>query len=547
MHIIIPMSGTGQRFIDAGYKEPKPLIMVDGKTVIEHVCALFSGEDKFTFICSSRLLGETNIRDVLIGIQTNANIVEIPNHKKGPVCAVSSVEDLIEDNEEVIVNYCDFGTYWNYKDFLEHTRARDADGALPAYKGFHPHMSDMTDYAFMQTHQQWMLDIKEKEPFTDSRTQEYASSGTYYFKKGAYVKKYFQELMDRDINLKGEYSVSLVYNLLIDEGLKVSIYEIQHMLQWGTPADIEEYMMWSNFFKRSIDQGNHASVENNCVTLIPLAGQGSRFVEAGYKDPKPLLNVSGKPMVLQAADYLSRSTCNIFICLGEHMEAYPLRKEIENAYPEARIVRIDEATEGQAITCSLGLKDVEESASLLIGAVDHGMLYDELQYQELLNDQAVDCIVWTFRHHQSSKNNPQMYSWVKTQGDYVRDISVKKAISEDPFNDHAMVGTFYFRKVKYFNEALEGLIEKDMRVNGEFYVDSLIDELLGMGMTIKIFEVDDYICWGTPDDYKTFFYWQSFFHKAPWHPYSLEKDPTVNSDAITKLDKQYRTFQQEYR
>ena len=58
-----------------------------------------------------------------------------------------------------------------------------------------------------------MLEIKEKEPFTDNRMQEYASSGTYYFKKGADLKKYFKQLMDLDINLKGEFYVSLVYNL----------------------------------------------------------------------------------------------------------------------------------------------------------------------------------------------------------------------------------------------------------------------------------------------------------------------------------------------
>ena len=122
MHIIIPMSGIGNRFIEAGYKEPKPLVVIDGKPIIEHVCDLFPNEDKFTFICNSKHLLETNMREVLKSIKPNANIVEIPNHKKGPVYAVSLVEDLIDDDEEVIVNYCDFGTYWDYEDFLKHTR-----------------------------------------------------------------------------------------------------------------------------------------------------------------------------------------------------------------------------------------------------------------------------------------------------------------------------------------------------------------------------------------------------------------------------------------
>jgi len=547
MHIIIPMSGIGKRFIDAGYKDPKPLVVIDGKPIIEHVCDLFPGEEKFTFICNSKHLAETNMREVLESIRPNANIFEIPNHKMGPVYAVSLVEEFIEDDEEVIVNYCDFGTYWDYQDFLKHTRDRDADGAIPSYKCFHPHMLGSTNYAFMRDEKQWMLEIKEKEPFTDNRMQEYASNGTYYFKKGAYVKKYFNELMAKDINLNGEYYVSLIYNLLVEDRLNVSIYNIQHMLQWGTPSDVEEYNTWSEYFKHIINQAEDFPPEKNSITLIPLAGRGSRFAKVGYKDPKPLIDVSGKPMIVQAANYLPKSTDNIFVCLGEHLDSYPLEEEIKKVYTDAKIVRIDEVTEGQAITCALGLTNTDGNAPLLIAATDNGMLYDKAKYQALLDDQKVDAIVWTFRHHQSSKNNPQMYGWVKTHDETVKGVSVKKAISDDPFNDHAIVGTFYFRTVQYFNEALEGLIKKNVRVNGEFYVDSLVDELINMGLTVKIFEIDDYICWGTPDDYETFVYWQSFFHKVPWHPYYLEKDPTVNPNKIKDLNSQFRAFQQEYR
>lgn len=548
MHIIIPMSGIGKRFIEAGYKEPKPLIVIDGKPIIEHVCNLFPNEDKFTFICNSKHLSETNMREVLQSIKPNANIVEIPNHKKGPVYAVSLVEDLIDDDEEVIVNYCDFGTYWDYEDFLKHTRNRDADGAIPSYKGFHPHMLGSTNYAFMRDDKQWMLEIKEKEPFTNNRMQEYASNGTYYFKKGSYVKKYFKELINRDINLKGEYYVSLIYNLLVEDGLKVSIYNIQHMLQWGTPQDVEEYNTWSKYFKNAIEEKPKPKPQENSITLIPLAGRGSRFVKVGYKDPKPLIEVSGKPMIIQAANSLPNSQNHIFVTLKEHLENYPLEKTLKQEYQDANIISIDEVTQGQAITCSLGLKDADENSSLLIAATDNGMIYNHEKYQNLIEDENVDAIIFTFKRHISSKNNPQMYGWVKVDDkDNATAVSVKVPISENPYEDHAIVGTFWFKKVEYFNKALKKLLEKNIRVNGEYYVDSLMSELIELGLNVKVFEVDDYICWGTPDDYETFVYWQSFFHKVSWHPYSLEKDITVNKEKIKKLDTQYRTFEQEYR
>ena len=548
MHIIIPMSGIGKRFVEAGYRIPKPLIVVDEKPIIEHICNLFPDESKFTFICNSKHLAETNMRQVLQNIKSQSNIVEIQNHKKGPVYAVSLVKDLIEDDEEVIVNYCDFGTYWNYQDFLNHTRNRNADAAIPAYKGFHPHMLGNTNYAFIREKKQWMLEIKEKEPFTNNRMDEYASNGTYYFKKGAYVKKYFQELIDKNINLEGEYYVSLIYNLLVEDGLKVSIYNIQHMLQWGAPQDLEEYKNWSKYFKNILTKHNKSVPLDKSITLIPLAGRGSRFMKLGYKDPKPLIEVSGKPMIIQAANSLPDSQNQTFVTLKEHLKKYPLEKIIKSEFIKAKITSIDEVTKGQAITCSMGLQDVDINSPLLIAATDNGMIYDNNKYQKLIKSNNVDAIIFTFRHHVSSKNNPQMYGWVKTDNKYnAEKVSVKVPISNTPYEDHAIVGTFWFKKVQYYNQGLQNLLKKKITINNEYYIDSLMDELIKLGFNVKVFEVNDYICWGTPDDYKTFVYWQSFFHKTQWHPYSLEKDMTVNKEKLSMLDKIYKNFDQDYR
>ena len=78
---------------------------------------------------------------------------------------------------------------------------------------------------------------------------EYASSGTYYFKKGSYVKRFFQELIDKNIEIQGEYYCSLIYNLMVKANLNVGYYELEHFMQWGTPQDLEEYMIWSKVFR----------------------------------------------------------------------------------------------------------------------------------------------------------------------------------------------------------------------------------------------------------------------------------------------------------
>jgi len=538
------MSGTGQRFINAGYTVPKPLIEIDGKPIIKYVVNLFPGETDFVFICNRTHLDTTNMREILNKIAPSCKIVAIAQHKKGPVYAVSQVFNLIDDEEEVIVNYCDFGTYWDYTDFLKHTRNRKADGAIPAYKGFHPHMLGTTNYAFMRDKKQWMLEIKEKEPFTNNRMEEYASNGTYYFRKGKFVKKYFMELMRQNIDLNGEFYVSLIYNLLIQDNLTVSIYKIQHMLQWGTPQDVKEYQKWSNYFQHIIQPKTPIPAEKNSINIIPLAGKGSRFVKEDYTDPKPLIELSGKPMIIQAANYLPSAQKNIFVCLANHLDHYPLEQEIRKVYPDAKIVKLDHVTEGQAITTVLGLAGEDENAPLLVAACDNGTLWNQSKYQELIDDPNVDAIMWSFTHHPGTQAHPEMYGWYKLEGNNVKGVSVKIPVSDNPYNDHGVVGTFYFRKTKYFNDALKYMLKNDERVNGEFYVDTMAGVLADMGLNVKVFGVDDYICWGTPDDYRTFNYWQSFFHKCDWHPYSLEKDITMNAESIRELEKKYTNFEQ---
>ncbi len=548
MHIIIPMSGVGQRFIDAGYSDPKPLIQIDGKPIIQYVVELFPGETKFTFICNQTHLETTDMRNILKNIAPEGEICCIPNHKKGPVFAVEQIMDRIDDDEEVIVNYCDFGTYWDYKDFLKHTRERNADGAIPAYKGFHPHMLGSTNYAFMRDSEQWMLEIKEKEPFTDNRMQEYASNGTYYFKKGSYVKKYFPLLMQRNIHLNGEFYVSLIYNLLVEDKLSVSIYDIEHMLQWGTPQDVQEYLSWSHYFHRVMQQQPAWQPEAKSVTLIPLAGHGSRFAKQGYQDPKPLLDVSGKPMIIQANNYLPASTQSAYVCLNDHVEHYQIDALLKKEDAHCEVTIIDGVTEGQAITCELGLAHISPDAPLLISACDNGVLWNQEAYAALLNDKTIDAIVWTFRGHPSATHHPEMYGWVKTEdGKIATGVSVKKAISDSPENDHAIVGTFYFRRTSLFTDILQQLKNNNIRVNNEFYVDSMMQLLVDNDYKVAVFEVDAYIGWGTPDDYETFRYWQSFFHKTPDHPYQINQDPTINPEKEKSLIECCYQFKQAFR
>ena len=193
MQIIIPMSGFGERFRNAGYDIPKPLILIEGKPIIAHVVDMFPGETDFIFICNQDHLDEDKFRmqPILKEICPTGRVVGIAPHKLGPVHAVQQVYEAINDHSACIVNYCDFTCYWDFEQFKKMVAETRCDGAIPAYRGFHPHSLGSTNYAYMREQDNRVLDIKEKEPFTENRNNEFASNGTYYFKKGEFVKKYF--------------------------------------------------------------------------------------------------------------------------------------------------------------------------------------------------------------------------------------------------------------------------------------------------------------------------------------------------------------------
>jgi bifunctional N-acetylglucosamine-1-phosphate-uridyltransferase/glucosamine-1-phosphate-acetyltransferase GlmU-like protein len=517
MHIIIPLSGIGKRFIDAKYKNPKPLIIVENKPIIEHIVNLFDKEnDQYVFICNDYHLETTNMKELLLKIVPNCKIYEVSvENRKGPVHAVMQIAGKeINDNDEIIVSYCDYGSVWNYELFKKEIKEYNLDGAIPSYIGFHPHMLGSDNYAFIKDENKDFLAIQEKKPFTKNKMNEYASNGTYYFKSGKIVKKYFQELITKNISTNGEFYCSMVYNLMKEDSLKIRVFEIQKMLQWGTPKDLKEYLVWSNYFLNRKSNFNKDFIDKYNTTLIlPMAGAGSRFSKEGFIIPKPLLDIEGLPMIVQAVECLPQTSKKIFICQNEHLEKYDIANVLKSYYNKTEIIGIDYITEGQACTCDLAFQkfNIDLEKPIFISACDNGVYYDIKKYETLLEDQEVDIIIWSFSNNPTSKLFPYMYAWLDVdENNYIKRVSIKK-----PFNDvenkYAIIGSMTFKKGKYFKEGLKKIYESNYRTNGEFYVDNMIEPLVNSGYKVKIFDVENYLCWGTPNDYKTYNYWKEYF------------------------------------
>jgi bifunctional N-acetylglucosamine-1-phosphate-uridyltransferase/glucosamine-1-phosphate-acetyltransferase GlmU-like protein len=135
------------------------------------------------------------------------------------------------------------------------------------------------------------------------------------------------------------------------------------------------------------------------------------------------------------------------------------------------------------------------------------MTYDTQVFEALMTDKTVDAIIWTFRRNPAVLQNPKMYGWVVTDHHNIAQrVSCKIPISDTPLNNHAIIGTFTFKKAKDFIDCSEAMIAADRRIKGEFYVDEAVNVAIESGLRVKVFEVDRYICWGTPQDVETYHY-----------------------------------------
>jgi len=236
------------------------------------------------------------------------------------------------------------------------------------------------------------------------------------------------------------------------------------------------------------------------TVVVPMAGLGSRFSKEGYILPKPLIPVSGVPMISKVVDDLPNADTWIFIVRKEHVINFSIDIYLKSLIPDAIVISIDYTTEGQACTCLLAREYIDQNDSLLITACDTGFIYDAEKFNELVSDKSVDSIYWTFTKNILLKDNPKAYGWCCLGRDRltIEDMSVKEPISDDPYNDHAIVATFYFKKAKDFLDATSLMIERDFRINNEFYVDSLPFFLRELGKRTVIFDVDELFSWGTP-------------------------------------------------
>lgn len=226
------MAGTGQRFKDAGYAEPKPFIQVKDDIMIKKVISsvgLFGKEYRYHFIMTEECCDYyiKNIAPIETGGGTSS-ITKVYGKQEGAVHSLSFAKHLLDNDSPLIILNCDGLIYFNTKELQDIIKNEDTDGAILLFKNSHPRFS----YAILNE-SNVIIKVAEKEVISDD-----ATCGLYYWRRGSDFFKYAQQMIDKQIKINNEYYVCPVYNQAIEGGKKIKGLWCDEMYSVGTPEEL---------------------------------------------------------------------------------------------------------------------------------------------------------------------------------------------------------------------------------------------------------------------------------------------------------------------
>jgi HAD superfamily hydrolase (TIGR01509 family) len=221
--------------------------------------------------------------------------------------------------------------------------------------------------------------------------------------------------------------------------------------------------------------------------LIPMAGGGTRFAQAGYTFPKPLIEVRGKPMIQVVVENLNIDATFTYVVQKEHRQKYNLDTLLNLITPRCNIVEVDGITDGAACTTLLAKEFINNDQPLLMANSDQFIEWDSNEFMYKMIEQDVDGGIVTFR----ATHPKWSFAKIDERG-YVTEVAEK-----NPISDIATVGIYYWKRGSDYVKYAEQMIDKNIRVNGEFYVCPVFNEAIGDGRRIKTFDV--LAMWGLGD------------------------------------------------
>lgn len=230
--VVVPMSGAGSRFAQAGYKNVKPLIDVRGAPMIQRVVENLNVSAKFVFIVQESHYREYNLGAVLNLIVPGCEIVQTNGLTEGAACSVLLAEKFIDSENPLIIANSDQIVTWNSAETLAHLFSDGIDAGIVTF-----HATD-SKWSFARLGPDGLVaEVAEKNPIS-----ELATVGIYCWAKGSDFVKYAKSMISKNIRVRNEFYVAPVFNEAILDGKKIRTKNVAKMNGIGTPEDLELFL-----------------------------------------------------------------------------------------------------------------------------------------------------------------------------------------------------------------------------------------------------------------------------------------------------------------
>ena len=232
LNVVIPMAGAGQRFVDAGYTFPKPLIEVMGMPMIQRVVKNLNVNANFTFIVQAAMSKKYNLPAALQQIAPNCRVVETDGLTQGAAETVLLAASFIDNDRPLLLANSDQLVRWDSGTTIYKWRNSEIDGAILTFPSVHPKWSyaAVNDSGFVER-------VAEKKPISDN-----ATVGIYFWQRGHDFVRFAKQMMAKDIRTNGEFYVCPVFNELISAGGRVVTEKVEDMFGLGTPEDLHAFL-----------------------------------------------------------------------------------------------------------------------------------------------------------------------------------------------------------------------------------------------------------------------------------------------------------------
>jgi HAD superfamily hydrolase (TIGR01509 family) len=271
-------------------------------------------------------------------------------------------------------------------------------------------------------------------------------------------------------------------------GLLAASRSKSHVMRVESPKDIT----YNNIYKHLNNQVNMTPKWKNekLNVLIPMAGAGSRFEQAGYTFPKPLIEVNGKPMIQVVIENLNLDANYIYVVQKAHREKYNLDTLLNLLTPGCKIVETDGLTEGAACTALLAKEYIDNDNPLFFANSDQFVEWDSNEFMYKMQETDADGGIVSF-----TATHPK-WSFAKVDENGL----VTEVAEKNPISDIATVGYYFWKNGSDFVKYAEQMIEKNIRVNNEFYVCPVFNQAIEDCKEIRTFNTDGMWGLGTPED-----------------------------------------------